>query len=93
MKLILLALVTLFVSCTTSGSHIVKLEHGEKIVCKKVSIEKCGMNLSGCGDSKSVEFECAKNVLYISPGEFIEPEIYDEPSKAATPVPSKEVKK
>lgn len=53
--------------CTTVSTHRFDTEHGERLVCRGVHVKPCGLNLVGCGDKASVEFDCLKNVHYVGP--------------------------
>lgn len=53
--------------CQTVSTHRFDMDNGERVICRQVHVEHCGLTLEGCGDEASVEFQCLKNVKYIGP--------------------------
>lgn len=78
-----LVLATLILSgCQTSmQSERWLLSTGDQIICEKYEQTECGLSLKGCGDERTVDLECVIEAKYLGPGEYFEPEIYDEKPK------------
>ena len=80
-------LIMLFVSgCQTSQAERWQLPTGEQIICLKYEQAECGLLLKKCGDERSVDFDCMSEAKYLGPGDYFEPDIFDEPSKPKPPV-------
>lgn len=54
--------------CQTVSTHRFDLPGNPiGVVCKEAHLEPCGLSVSGCGNESSLEFECLKDVHYVSP--------------------------
>lgn len=81
-KLYLTLIAIAFTSCATPSPHKWDIPNLGKVVCHGgAELKECGLWVYGCTESKSVDVGCLSGAVYLGPGEYFEPEIYDEPGK------------
>jgi|GEM_PF-3849386 len=85
MRLLLILLVLLAGCTTTAQPERWELPTSEKIICLRYEQAECGLSLLSCGDDHSVDFECLTEAKYLGPGEYLEPDFYDEPNEDESP--------
>lgn len=73
-----LLFLTFVTGCATTQSERWILPNGEKIICQQYQQNACGLNLKECGEAGSLEIDCLSEANYRGPGDYWEPEIFDE---------------